>query len=288
MRQLPGVASKLPPLRPAAPPRGILHANEPSAEREHQRVLPPASLSEYIAHFWTVRWSLKEPELVETLPHPTVHVIFEEVRGASPRAEVVGVPRGRFTRRLEGEGDVFAIKFRPAMLQPFIVEDVGSLRGRVIALSELFAGENRQLENQIFGSNSLEERITAVERFLLPRIARISEQRFRELLPLRNLVESMETSRSLLRVEQAAALVDWDLRTLQRRFQRHLGVSPKWVILRYRLHEAAERLREANPPSLAALAAELGYADQAHFARDFSKIVGCSPARFSAAHRSVR
>jgi AraC-like DNA-binding protein len=55
--------------------------------------------------------------------------------------------------------------------------------------------------------------------------------------------------------------------------------SPKWVIQRYRLHEAAERLDTAAT-DLSTLAHELGYADQAHFARDFKAAVGRPPASY--------
>jgi AraC-like DNA-binding protein len=70
-----------------------------------------------------------------------------------------------------------------------------------------------------------------------------------------------------------------------------VGVSPKWVIRRYRLQEAAEQLKGRRPPTLAALAASLGYADQPHFARDFKLTVGQTPrafARESAARRRSR
>ena len=54
---------------------------------------------------------------------------------------------------------------------------------------------------------------------------------------------------------------------------------------RYRLHEAAEQLRAHEPPSLAELAASLGYADQAHFAREFKRAVGHTPRAFVALTR---
>lgn len=57
-------------------------------------------------------------------------------------------------------------------------------------------------------------------------------------------------------------------------------MSPKWVIQRYRLHEAAAQLTSGRPPTLAALAAALGYFDQAHFARDFKSIVGAAPSAY--------
>ena len=51
-----------------------------------------------------------------------------------------------------------------------------------------------------------------------------------------------------------------------------------------RLHEAAERLR-TDDRSMSELAALLGYADQAHFTRDFSRVTGTTPGRFAAQHR---
>lgn len=53
------------------------------------------------------------------------------------------------------------------------------------------------------------------------------------------------------------------------------------VIGRYRLHEAAARLKSDAPPSLGDLAASLGYADQSHFARDFRSVVGRTPRDFA-------
>jgi AraC-like DNA-binding protein len=70
-------------------------------------------------------------------------------------------------------------------------------------------------------------------------------------------------------------------RRLRRLFAEYVGVHPKWVIQRYRLHEAAERLAAEEDVNLAALALELGYFDQAHFARDFRAIVGRPPADYA-------
>ena len=65
-------------------------------------------------------------------------------------------------------------------------------------------------------------------------------------------------------------------RNLEKLFREYI-VAPKWVIQRYRLHEAAERLDTAAT-DLSTLAYELGYADQAHFVRDFKAAVGRPPA----------
>jgi AraC-like DNA-binding protein len=69
-------------------------------------------------------------------------------------------------------------------------------------------------------------------------------------------------------------------RSLQRLTARRIGLSPKWLVQRRRLHEAAELLRAGDPPDLAQLALQLGYVDQAHFGRDFRTVTGLTPGRF--------
>jgi AraC-like DNA-binding protein len=56
---------------------------------------------------------------------------------------------------------------------------------------------------------------------------------------------------------------------------------------RARLHEAAERADSGEPVDWAALASDLGYADQAHLTRDFTVTIGVPPARYAAAPLSA-
>jgi AraC-like DNA-binding protein len=72
---------------------------------------------------------------------------------------------------------------------------------------------------------------------------------------------------------------------LQRLFRNKIGIGPKWVIQRYRLHEVIERIHAradagATAPPWAAWAAELGFTDQAHFARSFRAFIGASPGQY--------
>jgi AraC-like DNA-binding protein len=86
------------------------------------------------------------------------------------------------------------------------------------------------------------------------------------------------------RVDDVARATGTSERELQRLFKEYVGVSPKWVIQRYRLHEALARV-EAGFDS-AALAADLGYFDQAHFTRDFRALIGVSPGAYAKALRT--
>jgi transcriptional regulator GlxA family with amidase domain len=71
-------------------------------------------------------------------------------------------------------------------------------------------------------------------------------------------------------------------RSLQRLFAAYVGVSPKAVLARYRLQDAAALIDAGEVDDLAALAADLGWFDQAHFSRDFRAVVGMTPSAYLA------
>ena len=102
------------------------------------------------------------------------------------------------------------------------------------------------------------------------------------------MVYAVARDRGILSVDDLVARYRMNKRTLQRLFAKYVGVSPKWVIQRYRLHEAAERLAAEPSVAQSSLAADLGYSDQAHFVRDFKAVVGTSPAAYARRARDAR
>jgi AraC-like DNA-binding protein len=94
-------------------------------------------------------------------------------------------------------------------------------------------------------------------------------------------VRTVADDPGITRVEGLAERLALSVRRLQRLFERYVGVGPKRVIRRYRLHEAAQRVAQGADQNWAELASDLGYSDQAHFTRDFSALVGTSPARYA-------
>jgi hypothetical protein len=66
-------------------------------------------------------------------------------------------------------------------------------------------------------------------------------------------------------------------RTVQRHFERALGITAKHLSLVYRAQEAAKRL--AQGATAAQLATELGYSDQAHMTRSLKQLFGQTPSQ---------
>jgi AraC-like DNA-binding protein len=259
-------------LRPKlVPPRGILRARVQLPAPGYARFWPPDDLGAFVEHFWTVSWDLERPETHEVLPHPSVQFVLE-----AGNSRVAGVPRGRFTTTLAGRGRVLGTKFRPGGLRPFLSQPVSALTGKVLRPEEVFGATARTLERKALAEPDPVVAFGHVQELL--RALRPQPDPNVELVG--RIAERAAADRTILRVEALAAAFGLGVRALQRLFAEYVGVSPKWVIQRYRLHEAAERIAHGGEPDWAGFAVDLGYADQAHFIRDFRRLVGCTPAAY--------
>ncbi|WP_374347675.1 DUF6597 domain-containing transcriptional factor [Chitinimonas sp.] len=256
----------------AGSPRGIIQG----APHSHVRFLPSAMLRPFVEHFWSVSWDLSasSPQVVQTLPHPSVHIVFE----AGKAAEVGGVHRGRFSRTLMGTGQVFGIKFRPGGFFPYAPWPIIQLTDRTLPIDAVFGRAGAQLNDTILGESTIEQRMFAVERFLLARLPALDPN----TALVERLVAHILAQAATTRVDELCELAGLSKRALQQLFRTYVGIGPKWMIQRYRLHEALERLNGQDAVDWVDFALTLGYFDQAHFSKDFRQIVGMTPGEYRA------
>jgi AraC-like DNA-binding protein len=172
----------------------------------------------------------------------------------------------------------FGVQFRPPALQPLLGarEPMAAITDRAVPVARVLGERADACASAVRVAPTIEAQVALTEAFLLTCLPSIPP----EVARMRDLMETIAADRNL-RVEQVAALVGVDHRGLQRRFRRFVGMHPKWVIQRYRLLEVVAQLAASNRQSLAALATSLGYADQAHFQRDFRVVTGRTPGSFT-------
>ncbi len=262
------------------PERGLKHPSGVLDLRAGQRWFdtwrrPPApALADLVEHYWCVRWDVRghEPYVQHTLSNASVHLCVE--RGNS---RVQGVVTGRFTRLLEGAGRVFGVKFRPAGFHPFLRSPLIELTDRTLAIRAVFGVDGDAYVERVLATDEEARLPDIADTFISHRMPSPDPT----VAEVNRIVALIVAERDVTRVDHVIERVGTSKRTLQRLFHEYVGVSPKWVIQRYRLHEAAQRLAEDQDASLADLALDLGYSDQAHSARDFKAIIGRTPAEYA-------
>ena len=253
--------------------RGILQPAAAGQKFHITRHLPSPGLQMFIERYWLIRWDLRDdtPHTQETIGYPCVNLVFE-----ADNTRIYGVVTGKFTRHLEGRGAVVGVKFRPGAFYPFLGASVSTLTDTSIAAGCVFGDECRTLEQAVFSRDDDGARIGLVEEFLHDRLPAYDEN----ITLVNAVIDCIIANQSINRVEDVASRVNMSKRSLQRLFNQYIGASPKWVIRRFRLQEAAERLAQGDIADWPGLAVELGYFDQAHFIKDFKTLIGVPPTEY--------
>ena len=259
--------------------RGIL-GGDPGAKFELTRITPSEAVAEYVERHWIVRWDLAADDCFtqELLPHPCVNLVTE-----SSGAAVHGIPLRRSAHRLDGAGVAVGTKFRPGAFTAFAGVPPSKLVGASWRLPAVFGEDGAVLERQLTAA-SPETHIARVEDFLRSHMPIPN----RRLERLRSVVADMLVADRAVGVGELARRHAMSPSTLQRLFRDLVGVTPKWVLKRYRVHEAVERIASGEAPDAAGLARDLGYFDQSHFIHDFTAQVGQSPGAYARACAAVR
>lgn len=256
------------------------------------RFAPAPGLADLVRRYWLPVWSLPagEVSVQRVLQYPMCLVVV-----ADDYARVVGPSSGLSTRELSGSGWAAGVMLQPAAGSILLggpvritdsavpVESLASIDGSALVAEVRAAMAPDPADHERCS------RAVAVFETTLAVLLPVDE----EGLQVNAIVEYVEGHRDVQRVSQVCEKFAITERSLQRLTARRIGLSPKWLIQRRRLHEAADRLRHGTsaqfaPGSgqhLSTVAIELGYADQAHFGRDWRRVTGLTPSEFAAEPR---
>ncbi|MBD0862950.1 AraC family transcriptional regulator [Gordonia sp. zg691] len=247
---------------------------------------PGPELDELVRRFWVPVWwvppGAESPQRV--LQYPVCLIVV-----SNTYARFYGVVTGLSETVLTGDGWAVGVMLTPGA-GGLLTGDVATWTDRFDELSEVFGESGSELASRVRAEMAAAPGDEETQR----RATDIVEEWLRGFLPLDDdgrlvnaIVEYVENDSTVVAVAQICDRFHLTERSLQRLTRRRLGLTPKWLIQRRRLHEAAERLRERTE-TLASLAAELSYADEAHFVRDFKTVTGMTPRTFSARFGSGR
>ncbi|WP_160010621.1 AraC family transcriptional regulator [Nocardioides sp. AX2bis] len=249
------------------------------------RFAPPADLAGVARRYWLPVWSLPAGEVTvqRVLRYPVCLVVV-----AADYARFYGPATGLSEQELSGSGWACGVMLQPAAGAMVLGDAVSTVTDRVVPLEDvpglpggsLVAAVRAALVDDPADAGR-QERALAVMDDALRVLPPVDE----EGRLVNAVVEHVESDPTVLRVGQVCEAFGIGERALQRLTARRVGLNPKWLVQRRRLQEAAERLVADPPVPLAQVAADLGYADQAHLTRDFHAVTGVTPARYATQRR---
>lgn len=236
-------------------------------------------LADIVQRYWVPDWSLSTPQTQSTLQHPACLIVI-----SNTYARMYGTVRGLSTVQFDGDGWAVGTMLTPAAGRLIWGAPVGELTDRYVDLGDVPSLDATALVTEVRTAMADEPESPAAHGIAIAAV----ERRLTAYLPIddagqtinRLIAWSIEHP-EVTRVDELCAFSGLSERGLQRLVVDRLGLSPKWLLQRRRLHDAVERLKQGEC-TLAGLSAELGYVDQAHFTRDFRTVTGMTPGAFLA------
>jgi AraC-like DNA-binding protein len=254
--------------------KGILNPHIAGQKFQLTRYTPSPDLAYFVEWYWIIHWDLRgqEPHTQDVLPYPSVNFAVE-----ANQSGVFGVVTGKFTRTLVNSGRVVAAKFRPAGFIPFVQSPISQFTNKVTPIISVFGNQGDALERSILATEQDADALAQMEYFLHERMP----QRDPNIAVVNEMIDCIIQDRTITRVDELVKHISMNKRALQRLFNQYVGISPKWVIQRYRLQDAADQLIKDEATDCTDMALRLGYFDLAHFIKDFKTIVGLPPAEYA-------
>jgi AraC-like DNA-binding protein len=253
--------------------KGILY---PARLPTFHRLPAPKEVEQLVEWFWIPEWDIEpgRASRQQLISFPAFNLVVQ-----ADKVELAGPTTRTSHQDLRGRGWAVGALLKPAAI-PFFTGDPGSLRDARVLLDcpGLRDPVSAAMEGLPGGSQD-DRREGAAQEFANWLAARIPQVPADGLLA-NAMAELIGGSDSVVRIEDAAERLAVSTRTLQRLAKKHVGLSPSALIRRRRLQEAADRSRTHPGLELAAIAAEFGYADQAHLAKDFQRVLGFTPSSY--------
>jgi AraC-like DNA-binding protein len=251
---------------------------------EEFRPIPP--LGAVVERLWTLAGHADDlgghdqPVLPDGRPELIVHLgdPFDRIDAAGrhdrqPAILFAGQLTSQLTLRPAGRIRVVGVRFHPFGASALGVGPLHELSGLTIGVADISAPISRALGQVRSATDDPRTAVALVQQLLIERLdpARVDDR-------VRSAVEAIGRRRGQVSVDRLARDLSCTRRHLERRFLATVGVGPK-RLARIARFQHALRLLEQDPSARrgTATAAACGYADQAHFIRDFRTLAGCAP-----------
>ena len=203
-------------------------------------------------------------------------VIFDlapqSVRGE--RAYIVGAMLEAEVFHHSGVLDMVGVRFAPGAAPLFLRAPAHELTATIAPASAILSDADSVL-NRLQDIPSVVERLRLIDVYLLSRL----DRRGHAELALRGM-HAIERSHGMIALPELQHQLGSSERTLQRRFESWVGLTPKQALRIARFHHSLTLLFSKPRNTLARIAALCGYTDQAHFSNEFQTLARTSPAAY--------
>ena len=258
---------------------------------QYREISPPGQLKQWVRYFWVLESdeANKSTKVLSPLADGCPGIIFQHsskghfydpLKEKLPEIFLYGQTISPSELYLKGQFKTIGVCFYPAMLKSLFQFDAHELTDSCVDLSLHLRHIKEALLNSLSTVSQIEILSAHLESLLRKKdltvdgVAEYAVKRITESngsMPLKTLQKELQLSE----------------RGLERKFEQHVGISPRLFSRVCRFQASLVQLRNNNFDNLSDIAFDNGYADQSHFIRAFKEFAGFSPLQFQKSKRKL-
>lgn len=255
----------------------------------YQEFTPSPALQPFIECYWLHHFeasgNLESPvqrclpfgtlELIIHLDDNCAHAFFNGCWQKLPQAFFAGLYQDAVQWKSVGTVRKFGIQLKPEGLTQLFNMPIASMFNNFTDVESFFGKNINRLVDSVYGLPDASAVITAVESFLMARLRNLSAERHY----LYEATRLIRQSKGNLSIGALSEHLYISKRQLERSFKDTYGTTPKMYqrIIRFRSAYESLQKRSTTAPNWLDISYNCGYADQAHFIRDFKQFTDVVP-----------
>ena len=250
-------------------------------------IKPSPQLAPYIRMYWAMENSLpkQQKHKQRIVPSGFGEITFYE--GNIPdstlkdgylksSSQISGQKNNHFDLIISGTIKLFSVVFEPYGISRFFNISASELFNQTIPLRFILGTQLDALEDKIFESKSLANKIVLIENFFSKLL---SEDLNYSLPRILNSVQEISANNNL-GVTHLASNANLSRKQYERNFANTVGISPKQFMRVIRFQRALYIRQNNLVVNLTQLAYDAGYYDQSHMVSEFKLLSGYSPKQY--------
>lgn len=239
-----------------------------SAAKHYDFITP---VDHAISHFYTFEVDQSD-RTTFAIPDGAIDIVFD-CDQTNPSARVCGSTLEASSAHLKHNHRYFGVRFMAGVLPGFLSLAPDELVNQELNLLEL-SPENEELFFQITNHIEFVNQVS-----LFTSILNVKPHREPSIIT-KNLIHEIHEAKGNLRIKTLEEHTGYTSRTLQRKFQNDMGMSPKAFSQIVRGQMAVHNINNFDELAFSELASSLGFSDQSHFQREFKKLVSTTPLNY--------
>ncbi|MEL1245257.1 AraC family transcriptional regulator [Flavobacterium sp. DGU11] len=251
----------------------------------YEEFSPSADLAPYVECYWVHSFTGESGEdspvqrclplgMVEVIIHPDENIsdlLTEEQWQQLPRSFFHGIYNNPVYWKIKSNARLFGIRFKPETFSTLFNVPAASLYCHFVSLETFLGREVSGLHRPLYGIKDIAAMVAHCDGFLSKRLADLELQHNY----ITEAADIIRHTKGNISIEEVSNSISVSMRQLQRSFKENLGTTPKGYLRIIRFRNAFSALESEH--EWADITYDLGYADQAHFIREFREFAGDTP-----------